>query len=401
MNTNRILFSALLMVSLIIAGCEYDVTQPQWDKPYTEPSTPVITGTNPEQVILPGINTITIQGHDFAAQPEINEVWFNTTAGEVISTSDTRIVVRRPTVLDSCQVKVVSHEALVTVTYNKKFFVEPVVESYGSFLDNVSLSTISVDDQENVYVVETASRNIYRVASSGEKAMLAQALRTPTDASVGIDGQLYLLKNNRAIDVLDNATLTVDRWTQLPRGYVVSYGDFDSEGYMYVGGDRTDIVAIAPDLSVQLDPGFYPDDEILAIHVSGSDLYVASRPTQSTDPAKIYKHALTGSGSVGGKTLVCDLSTASEDIASRELKGIEVAEDGKIYLATYALDPILVVDPATGQIDYFYKSILPPYCWNIAWGNGSLMYMIIGNSTDGSQETWTTYQVDMGSSAVH
>ncbi len=65
-----------------------------------------------------------------------------------------------------------------------------------------------------------------------------------------------------------------------------------------------------------------------------------------------------------------------------------------MYIATDSPYPILMVDPATLQVDILYKSILPPYCKHFCWGKANYLYMISGN-TSPAQE-WNVYRIDVG-----
>jgi hypothetical protein len=71
--------------------------------------------------------------------------------------------------------------------------------------------------------------------------------------------------------------------------------------------------------------------------------------------------------------------------------------NGTIYLATDAPDPILIVNPATKNVEIFYKGILSSYCKHFCWGNGNYFYMISGDTNLG--QVWTVYQVNAGIAA--
>ena len=164
------------MVALMVmmTGCEYDVAQPLWHQDFEEPPTPVITQIEPAQVATPGVNIITIRGENFAESPDTNTVYFGTVPAEIASTSATTITVRRPNlVIDSCTIKVISNQALVVAKYSP-YKIDPVINRYGSFLDNVVLSIVAVDDAENLYVVETASRNIVKVTPDGQQTTVGK-----------------------------------------------------------------------------------------------------------------------------------------------------------------------------------------------------------------------------------
>ena len=398
MKTYRFSTVAALLATAsmaVMTGCEYDVSKPQWDEDYNAPPTPVITQIEPAEAATPGVNTITIRGENFAAAPNTNDVYFGNTAAEIVETSSTSIKVRRPTlVTDSCTVKVISNQALVVAKYSP-YRIDAVLLRYGSFLDNQALNTVTVDKEENLYVIEN-SKTIHKIDSIGNKTEIGDAARAPTEARIGPGGTLYMMANNRSIEQFDLTTGTGLEWIKLASGKVVKYGDFSEFGYLYTGGIRTDLLVIAQDLTVT-SAGAYASDEIFAVRVYNGYVYVASRTYGTLNPVKIYRHTIDASGTVGTQELYLDMTTAG-DFASRTIKGIAFSSNGTMYLATDATDPILVVDPATLQVDIFYKSIVPPYCKYFYWGSKNRLFMISGDTVIGQE--WTVYRVDLGSTSA-
>lgn len=394
MKTRYLLILApffIIALLLSIAGCEYDVADPLWDKEYVTPATPKVTQVDPAEA-LAGVNTITINGENFSA--EGNVVYFDAITADVISNTPTSIIVRRPDIVtDSAKIKVISNDAIVVAKYSP-YKVEKILEKYGSFLDNLQLSVVAVDANENLYVVETVSRAIIKVTPDGEKSTVTNANRTATDATIGPDGNLYLMGNNRAIDQVNLTTGQISRWIQLPSGKVVRYGDFDANGNFYTGGSKTDLLVVEPGLTVKPLSGTYANDDILTVRVSGNYVYVVSRPTATENPLKIWRHAVDASGNLGIQELVLDMSTTG-GFASRLIKSLRFSTSGLMYLATDSEDPILLFDPNTSTLDYLYKNILTPYCKHFYWGTGNYIYMITGDSALG--EEWTVYRVNVGS----
>ncbi|MCX7798302.1 MAG: IPT/TIG domain-containing protein [Melioribacter sp.] len=387
----RILTLILLIIIAVkfLIGCKYDVAEPMWDKEFNGAPIPNITQVIPDRA-SPGVNTITIKGENL----EVNgtTVYFDNIIAEMISVSPTEIVVRRPNlVTEGCYIKVVPNQALVVAKHGP-YKIDKVIERYGSFLENLSLSAIAVDKNENIYVIETASRSIVKVTPNGAKSIVGKASRAPTDAKFGPNGKLYLCGNNRSIDMIDVNTGEVKDWTRLPAGKAVKFGDFDQNGYFYTGGTRTDLVIVAPNLSVD-NAGVYSADEILAVRVFNNNVYIASRKSGTQEPVKIWKHPIISPGKLGDRVLVFDFSTNSE-FSSRLVRNIAFSLDGKMFIATDSQNPILILDLSKNKIDYFYKGIIPPYCKQFHWGMENYLYLITGDTQAGQE--WTVYRVDMG-----
>jgi hypothetical protein len=397
-----VVMALLLVASMaVMTGCKYDVAEPQWDKPLTTTTSPTITAIDPAQEAKAGVNTITIRGENFAAPPDSNEVYFDNQRAEIVSTSLASITVRRPNLVDdSVFVKVVSNKALVVAKFGP-YKIYPVFQRNGAFRDNIVLNALAVDYSDNLYVVygDSSTPRIFRVTPDEQRVLVARASRLPTDGRFGPDGRLYLLSNNRSIDVVDVQAGTAAQWLRLPSGRIVKVGDFDANGYFYVGGTRSDLVVIAPDLSV-IPKGIYASDDIVAVRVYSGYLFVASRvPTSGgapPAPASIWKHQIIAGDSVGPKELVLDMSGTA--FASRTITAITFDVNGTMYIGTDSSDPILIVNPTTGSVDYFYKNILPPYCKNFYWGRGTYLYMISGNANPAQE--WTVYRVDIGTAGA-
>lgn len=383
-----IILSSIIIIKYL-TGCKYDVAEPMWDKEFDGAPIPKITQVIPERAIA-GVNTITIRGENL----DVNgtTVYFDNLTAEMISVSPSEIVVRRPNlVTEGCYIKVVPNQALVVAKYGP-YKIDKVIERYGSFLENLQLSVVAVDKNENIYVVEASSRNVVKITPDGQKSVVAAATRVPTDAKFGPDGKLYMCGNNRSIDMVNVNTGETKDWLRLPAGKVVKFGDFDANGYFYTGGTRTDLVIVAQDLSVSY-AGVYSGDEILAVRVFNNNVYVVSRKSGTQEPAKIWRHPITSPGVLGERELIFDLNTSSE-FSQRLVRNITFSSDGKMFIATDSPNPILIFDFSSNKIDYFYKGIIPPYCKQFHWGNGNYLYLIIGDTAAGQE--WTVYRIDMG-----
>jgi len=382
MKADRLLIISVFCLAM--THCEYKVTQPAWYDDFTETTSPSITGIEPAAATA-GWNYITIKGTDFSSEPKI---YFDNFKAKLLTYTDSSVTVRRPDMSgDSCIVKVVCDNALVVAKYSP-YQITSVLEQYGNFLENIRLNVVAVDTSENMFVVDSI-KNIYKVTADGQKSIVAEASRKPTDATIGPDGNLYLLENNRAIDKLDVASGTVARWIQMPSGKTVKFGDFDEAGYFYAGGTRTDLQIVNPSLSIS-SAGYYSADTIQAVRVCGDYVYVAASATGDAAPS-IIRHPIS-SGSVGAPDTVLDLSTT--DFSSRVITALGFSADGIMFIATDTSDPILICNPETREIDYFYKDILPAYCKHLNWGGANYLYMIVGDNV--AEADWTIYRVDMG-----
>jgi hypothetical protein len=390
-----VLISALfLFLLLLINGCKMDTAEPIWERPFTDPPVPKITSVIPAEAAA-GVSKITITGENFADESGTNAVYFDNTPSEIISSTSTTIVVRRPNIAtDSAVIKVVSNQALSAVKYSP-YKVERVIEQYGNFSENITLNVVAADKMENLYVFEGI--NIHKVSPDGEKSTFATANRLTFDAKLGPDDNLYLMGGNRAVDKVDLNTGEVSKWIQLPSGKNVRFGDFDDNGNFYTGGNKTDLLVVESNLTVKPVAGFYNGYDISAVRTFNNYVYVVAKKSSYADTVKIYRHQIDASGNLGTQEVVLDMRTTG-DLSSRTIQGLTFSTEGIMYLATDAENPIIIFNLADGNLDFLYKDILHPYCKSFCWGAGNFIYMINGDATAG--EEWTVYRVNTGTTGI-
>jgi sugar lactone lactonase YvrE len=382
--------TVLAALLLLLAGCEYDVAEPQWTKEHVNPPEPVISSVEPDGGALPGVNIITINGNNFAAEEGRNRVYFSNIEVEVLSSSASAIQVRRPNLVsDDAMVKVVSYDALLVAEYGP-YPVSQVHQFYGNFIENLALAALTVDQDENLYVVESTSRNIVQIKPSGEKTLVGVGNGAVSDLKVSPAGQLILLFNNREIQQVnpDAVVDTAAIWVEVASR--VKFGDFDSNGNFYCGTRSSDLIIIkGSDLSSKK-LGVYARDEIFDVQARGGYVYVLVE-ARSTEPAMaIWRHAiLDADGNLGAQELVLDWSQTGE-YAESIPTGFTLDAQGNLYVSTNYVDPIFVLY-ADGTQDIYYKDILPTPVSQFVWGNGTYLYLIWDADSDKN-----VVRVDMG-----
>jgi len=399
------LIESLMVVAILamMQGCKFDATPSQWDQSSRQGVIDSIFQIDPPLRAKAGVNTITITGKNFATPPDSNIVYVSridgdksTVIADIISSSSSSISIYRPNVAsDSCMFVISSTKALA-VAQSGLYKIDPVLLKYGSFLDNRPLGVVAGDKDENIYIVYATDKTIYKVASNGQKTQLKTlALAQPYGGKIGPDGKLYLMENNKqSLDVID---VQADTSTQLKVGANVKCGDFDSKGNLFVAGRSTDLVTVAPDSTTKRSGNFL-SDVILDVRVYGDYVYIVDSTTNptATKPSKSIQRCKIDytNHTVGAAEMVIDWTTTGQ-YSSRVITGITFSSDGKMYVATNSPDPILIVDLTTKNVSILYKNILPSLCKQFFWGNGSYLYMIVGNTSNPAVD-WTLYRVDTG-----
>jgi hypothetical protein len=429
MKAYRFLPITLFLAALIavMAGCKYDVAEPQWDNPPVTTVAAKIDSIVPAQATA-GVNIITIYGKNFTGALDTsvvhnattnrdsnivyNSVFFNGVPADIAEFTSTRLKVYRPNlVVNSCKVIVAPDKALVAGGYSYGS-ITSVCERVPGFASNQVLNTVSVDQTENLYIFMARIGGKQIVKVSANNVITADTIsraktNAPTDARIGPDGNLYFFGYSSTglgakeiyVDNVQTGLVggLLTLWFSYPGSTkYFKFGDFDASGYLYIGGLSSDVAIIAPGHTSSKLSGMYATASILAIRTAKVNnneyLYIAAQAGVNTT---IWKHSISAGGILGPQELVLDWSTTGQ-FASRTIKNIAISTDGTLFIGTDAVSNPILVLTAEG-INFFYKNLLPPYCPYFGWGSGSYMYMLSGNTT-ASQE-WTVYKVDMGMKA--
>ena len=369
------------------------MAEPQWDQPYTPPPTPVITGVEPADVAPAGVNTITILGENFEENAEDNLVYFNNVKADVISATSTQITVYRPNLVsDSAEIKVVCANALV-VAKKGPYKLDPVMERFGSFVDNNEIAAIVVDADENVYAIQFIPLVVYKVTPDGEKNILNDMGGTPFGAVMGPDGNIILFLNNKQIFQMNTATGDSSVFAEVSKN--MRCGDFDEYGNLYTAGQRSDLFVVPSGSNTGDAIGVYSRDTISWIRVFNGYVYllVELRSPDADNPElAIWRHQiLDANGTLGSRELVLNWMETSEylDTEATPLT-FTFGADGTLYVGSDHPSPILMVSP-DGTQSPLYKDILPSSAADLVWGNMNYMYMALTSDTEN-----TLIRIDMG-----
>ncbi len=397
----HIVFIALFAAATLAltSGCEYPVYPSGWPPSGGDGTTPGISGITPANEALPGVNTITIHGSNFIGITDTNGVYFDNAPAEILQKTATDIIVRRPNLISaSCTVKVVSDSSITVAKYGP-YRIDAVQGTFGTFVANVALSTITTDNSGNLYVTESGTRYLWKITPGGQTTQILdtsqnpiQLKQVPTDARVISDSLFYFVTGRfpyfvRRVNL--NLGVQVDSFAVSKN---IQCCDVDANDYLYAGGPKSGIIVIRPNRSIRAD-GYYANDTILSVRVFSGYLYVALR-------TGIWRHSLSDTSLVGAQEQVLDWTSTA--YASLPIRSFSFSSDGsKLYIGTNSTYPIIIANvtslpiPAS-EVDILYKGILPTYCKQ--FGFGDAIYMISGNASPAV--TWNVYRVDVGTTGA-
>jgi hypothetical protein len=375
MNSKRFIISLFLAAGLagLLAGCSNhrDESKAIWDPNADLGITPEITDIRPPGRAEGGILMITLMGRGFlpdtSTNKVTNQVYFNNSPAEVMTCSETEIVVRRPNMAgDSLTVKVLVKGACAIAA--KGYGISEAARLYGKLPKKNWVEFITVDREENVLLLNK-TKDVSRLDTGEYQTAFGMRKYTgkATDMKFGSDGSIYMSQLNSPtlykIDPAGGDSKKVADFTANINGF-----DFDANGIAYGGAGKTGLSALLPDLTKRA-VGDYGDVSIL---ISGVKVY--RNHVYAADGMAIWRSPITGAdGSVGPREKVFDI-TQTQAYANSNILSFAMGEDGTFYVATDHADAVFLVHP-DGVVEPLYKGIMMPNSGLLAWGFGHYLYL--------------------------
>ena len=395
-------FTLLIVTAVLFSvSCELEEPTSIWDLP-DDPAagdTPVITSIMPTDSSMAGVGEIQIAGEDFSDEMGANVVFFNDTQAEVVSDSETEIVILTPELTgDNLAVRVARQGAYLfsdAVSYR----VIPSVVTHAELGPSEIPNSLGTDRDEFTYV-SLATGYIRKVDRTGA----AEDIKVPflnASLKVGPDFDIYALWNLRSRGQLyryyldttlaiecDTTWITDTTWTEVTcdttedvfyaEDIFVTFNterlegldfDFDSDGNLWVGAS-TSLMHVTPDGSKTTADSY--SDNVRGVRVVDGDVYVLEGSNVGSQ--KIIRSPITGAGTLGAQSVVLDFGTEA-DMAGVTVFNFTLSDAGDIYLATDDSESGLIVYYTdTDVFERFYPRMIETPLMYLGWGNGPFLY---------------------------
>ncbi len=370
---------ALAIILMLGLACEYDAPVSPWEEAQKQPGIiPVIQKVWPEEAR--STSEITITGENFAPVPAKNLVYFNNVSAIIKSATTSEIVVYRPKITgDGLSIKVIVEGALGMGNYSPYKLTE-ILSAFGVFLDGDAIICMTMDKAENTYVILRANdNNLIKLTPEGKRddSFTATVTRFATDLAVGPGGYIYIVRKRDQVYRVPPTGTTVENYAKFAGSAAGQCLDFDQNGNMFAGGEKTGLLILRPDkTSAKL--GRYDDFNIKAIRVFNNYVYVlvsylGTEPV--APPTGIYRNQiLTPAGEVGPNELVLDWVTTG-DYQPTTFNGLTFDADGDLYIGTNHTAPVLLVKK-DGSMSSLYYGMIAPSVDQIIWGNQKYLYLL-------------------------
>lgn len=370
----------LLLSIFFLVSCDEDPTSSVWDNPDLQKplgDTPTITEITPTIGAIDEITQITITGTNFSTDTTAVKVYFNGKRANILALSTTSITTVSPNVTgDSVAIKVyVKGNRLFSNTYYYKIL--PPSKELREFNETEKPRSLCIDAQGNVYV----SLLVNNVGVGVKKINPATGQMTdfvPKGAETfwsglkfGPDGQLYGARSHLGIWKLTEGVIPpTNPWCNTSPNRINDF-DFDPNGYIWGGGAQGKIVRIDTNANKKVfDVGIIA----LSIRVfkSGSTTYLFVAGTKS-GLYKIWRYEIDSNNDIINETEYFDFNA---NFPGRKLNCIEIASNGRMYLGTDGVDPIVILN-TNGTFETLYEGKLSPEAVSFVWGD-KLYYSRIG-----------------------
>ena len=358
------------MTVFMFACSELDKTTDIY--PGTSEADPVISSVSPDSAVN-GVMDITINGENFSGNVDENFVYFGSGISEVLSATPTQLVVRRPIGIGGLYtIKAVKRSAFLPAEF-PSYSLEPGVIS---LRDGETYNSVTVGNGDSLFA--ESDEIIYLIQSNGERTEYCNLGFVSSEMRMGPAGVLYVQrKENRALFTVPAGGGEAVQLTRVRRNSSVF--DFDSEGYIYSGGERSGFSVTTPDGVTSTEYELYDGNyRITGLRVFDGYVYVAADTLLDVDEdgffRAIYRHELLGSGEMGDQELVFHWTNEAGAYAIAAINDITFSDDGKMYIATDASNPIVILTPER-TLKVLYQDVIDGPIFQLAWGSGNYLFL--------------------------
>lgn len=351
----------VLGLGLILLACETPESASLFDENHQPATPPTISSVSPDGEYFAGYQEIVITGQNFTSNTSNLFVYFNNVRAQILSASETQIVVRTPNlVADSIGIKV-SVLGVEAFSNSWQYRLRALFRDVVQFPTNENPWAAAYDASGNYYVSYEASGAPAGVKSYNPDGTVRVESYAPAQswfyrsAKVGPDGGLYLIRGG-AVPFLyrvDAGGGVAASWgTGIGRTEDVT---FDSNGNAWTGGTNENNAAnsrINRINQARQVTRFDFNAQIYALAYFNNHIYVAG--TRGTD-SYLWRVELDANDVPGAEQEIANLTAAG---ALGRPTALAIAADGTAFVGMNDSRPMYQVSSG-GQVTEMYPGIIP------------------------------------------
>ncbi len=371
-------------IIFLINGCENNYPDSLWDPNYMSKPDPQISNVQPEQNAFAGIDEIRIIGQNFSTVIEENLVYFDGVPADIISASETELVVKAPNVISDSILVQVSVQGAVLFGEYFPYPLQSAIFAVDKFDKNDDAYAIEYNPADSSLYLSLLIDNkgdgnkIVRVSPDNERHDYSKTLLDKASAMrFGPDGSLFYVN---LLNVLcrvppggEESRNPAQIFSILP-GAVFDL-DFDSNDNIFCGGSGKAIYRVKSDDGANVTKATYDSITIRAVRVYDGYLYVAGKFSGNNPaiPAQaIWKNEITSAdGDLGPNEVYYNWETGS--YPNSDITTITFSSDGDAYIGTNGAEVIDILHP-DGSTEPLYPGVLSPQTYYLTWSDGIFLY---------------------------
>lgn len=388
--TNRYFkYLLFLITATVFYSCSEDPTQTLWEqyKNSGNDANPEITYLDVFSKGWPGpgeadsywasIDTIAIHGKNFGTDSTNQWVYFNFTKANILSFSDTLLLVKSPALVkDTITVKVVKGTAEKQAFSNIKL--KEAISSFYKFGKGEVAKAITYGKDNTLYasfLINGVGQGVWKLSvnAAGESVREQYALKgaeTNWNSLKFLGDTLYGAKNLIGIWKIEKgATPPNQPWAKVDKA--LADFDFAQNGMMYAAG-AANVYRINPNAPTDI---VKTTSSIVAtaVRVFGSYVYVAGN---KAGVEGVWRFSIIDPNTLGNEELFYDLGS---NYANTKILSITFDLGGGLYIGTNNANPIVYVKEGAGSF-LFASSLASAARW-ITWLPGS-QYLLYSQDSD-------------------
>ncbi len=388
----------IILIPAIFLSCTDNQKNEVWPPNSSEDAErPLISNIYPDamtidadSVTFAGVGIIYIEGQNFSANVNENNVYFNGAKGAILEASTTLLKVRVANVVDdSIKIQLNVKGATLYAEYNGEAYYSPfktknAAVNYFAIDQDVDVSGLAVDADENVYVL-TTDRDILKIShpdSAFEEWGSAIFVVTPC-MRFGPGGIMYVTRGTRSLYTAEAPDYRTVRLLSMRNN--ISHLDFDENANMFAGGRDGTIELLRTSDGSDSTMASYPDYIVTSLRVFNGYVYISAEYDGDDSLAimeGIWKNQILDSdGSLGSNELVFDWAAFVGENGPA-ITAITFDEDGEMYIGQSKDEAIYLLNESR----YFYPEILDAPVTTLTWGNSNYLYYN-KHSSDATERT--------------
>ncbi len=353
------LLTGLLMLA---AGCDTGPGATLYDPDLAAAPGPEVSSVAPDasQIVLAGIDEVTITGTNFSPNAEENLVYFDEVRADVLEASPTQLRVKAPnTPSPELQIRVAVLGA-ENFSNSVPYRLVSAIVPFGDLGRTDEPTGIGTDASGNAYVslfAEGSPVGIDRFTPEGERSDYFTTTFPWSDLAIGPDGALYGVRGVQAVFRLPEG-MAQQTYQVVTGSARLSSLDFGPTGALWSGSREGDVFRVAPG-GGSFDQFVLPGN-IRDLVVFGGFLYVA---VTVESVSRVVRLPIDGDGDLGEAETYINVTESFE----AEARALAFAQDGTLFIGTDGggfsvveeRNPIVVVTPS-GATEVLYPGVLGP-----------------------------------------